>query len=107
MKLYYLAFSARGLALAENLAAALVGAAVRCGAVCGGEFYEDLAADTLQRAGIPFEKLPENVEKTIREDDGRRFVFLFNNGEEARAFSHGGKTVTLRPYEAAVFKERK
>lgn len=77
------------------------------GAVCGGEFYEDLAADTLQRAGIPFEKLPENVEKTIREDDGRRFVFLFNNGEEARAFSHGGKTVTLRPYEAAVFKERK
>lgn len=83
------------------------GAAYYIGAVCSEDFYEDLAAETLQKAGIECRKLPADVEKTVRENAEERYVFFFNNGEEERALQYGGNTVKLRPYEAAVFKERK
>lgn len=83
------------------------GFAYYLGAIADERFYRALAEETLHKSGIPFERLPENVEKTVRENSEIRFVFLFNNGEEKRSFLFRGEHITLRPYEVAVRKERK
>ncbi len=83
------------------------GFAYYLGAIADERFYRTLAEETLHKSGIPFDRLPENVEKTVRENSEIRFVFLFNNGEEVRSFLFRGEPITLRPYEVAVRKERK
>lgn len=65
-----------------------------------------LAEMMLQQADIPYvENLPDRVEVTVREGNGRSFTFLFNNDEAFKEFDFRGMTVRLEPFEMKVLEE--
>ena len=60
----------------------------------------------LQQADIPYvENLPDRVEVTVRDGNGRSFTFLFNNDEAFKEFEFRGMTVRLEPFEMKVLEE--
>ena len=59
-----------------------------------------LTERTLQQAGISYiTSLPERVEVTTREKEGRQFIFVFNNDGTAKNFLFEGEQIELDPFE--------
>ena len=80
-------------------------------------FYDELMAEVLDRAGVvPVVKPPHGVEAMIREDDGKRILFLINHAEQSRTLEvPAGKrelisgkvtvaTATLDPFGVMIIR---
>ena len=64
-----------------------------------------LAERMLKQAKIPyFTDLPERVEVTVREGEGKKFTFVFNNDEVIKNFTFKGEQLELAPFEMKVFR---
>jgi len=62
--------------------------------------YDKLIADAAQRAQLPvIAGIPERVEVTTRQGDGKKVYFLFNNDSAEKTFAFLGEPVALKPYE--------
>ncbi len=65
-----------------------------------------LTERTLQQAGISYiTSLPERVEVTTREKEGRQFIFVFNNDGTAKNFLFEGEQIELDPFEMKRFEK--
>ena len=65
-----------------------------------------LAERTLQQAGISYiTDLPERVEVTTRDKEGRQFIFVFNNDGTAKNFLFEGEQIELAPFEMKRFEK--
>ena len=47
-------------------------------------------------------ELPARVEMTVRENDEKQFVFLFNNDKKEKRFVLEGTTIELQPFEMKI-----
>lgn len=64
-----------------------------------------LAERMLQEARLPYiAGLPERVEVTTREGNGRRFTFIFNNDDKEKAFLFEGERMELEPFEMKILE---
>lgn len=65
-----------------------------------------LARRLLDDGGVHYcKELPERVELSSREGDGKRFVFLFNNDDKEKRFVMNETEITLAPFEMKITEE--
>ena len=63
-------------------------------------FYDKLITDAAQRAQLPvIPGIPDRVEVTTREGEGKKVYFIFNNDCADKSFTFFDETVALKPYE--------
>lgn len=73
------------------------------GTVGKPSFYEALAKKMLGEKKMRFTtELPARVEMTVRENDEKQFVFLFNNDKKEKRFVLEGTTIELQPFEMKI-----
>ena len=79
------------------------GFAYYVGTVSEKKFYYKLIKDILEKTGINFiDGLPENVEVTTREGNGKKVQFIFNDTDKVQNFTLLGKKVSLEPFEMQI-----
>ena len=79
------------------------GYAYYVGTVSEKKFYDKLIKDILIKTNIEFiDGLPENVEITTREGDGKKIQFVFNNTDHIQEFNLLGEAVCLSPFEMKI-----
>lgn len=79
------------------------GLAYYVGTVGEKKLYYKLVMDILDKTGVDYIKgLPENVEITTREGDGKKVQFVFNDTDKVQKFTLSGKEVRLEPFEMQI-----
>lgn len=78
------------------------------GTVGSRDFYRRMAREILIGAGVPFHaSLPSGIEITTRENDVRKWTFLFNNTESEQVFDFGDRQYELSPFEMRIITQSK
>ena len=79
------------------------GLAYYVGTVGEKKLYYKLVMDILDKTGVDYIKgLPENVEVTTREGNGKKVQFVFNDTDKVQKFTLCGKEVCLEPFEMQI-----
>jgi len=79
------------------------GLAYYVGTVGEKKLYYKLVMDILDKIGVDYIKgLPENVEVTTREGNGKKVQFVFNDTDKEQKFILEGKEVHLAPFEMQI-----
>ncbi|MBQ9927831.1 MAG: beta-galactosidase [Lachnospiraceae bacterium] len=79
------------------------GLAYYVGTVGEKKLYNKLVKEILLKSKVDFiDGLPENVEVTIREGNGKKVRFIFNDTDNMQTFSLKGKELCLAPFEMQI-----
>lgn len=79
------------------------GKAYYVGTVGEKKLYYKLVMGILEKMGVDYiEGLPENVEVTTREGNGKKVQFVFNDTDKVQKFALSGKEVRLEPFEMQI-----
>ncbi|MBQ8596826.1 MAG: beta-galactosidase [Lachnospiraceae bacterium] len=79
------------------------GLAYYVGTVGEKKLYYKLVMDILDKTGVDYIKgLPENVEVTTREGNGKKVQFVFNDTDKVQKFTLSGEEVCLEPFEMQI-----